>query len=232
VDRDHELAAVLADDTRYGIYRSIAERPGAEVTVVDVADRFGLHPNVARMHLAKLEQAGFVVTGLRRTSGGGRPAKLYRLSDLAITFGYPPRRYELLSRLALAALADGRLSGDIERACHDTGVAEGRQAVARHGGPPDDRAAAARLVRQVAEEQGMLPEVRWDDGRLQLTVRNCAFHELSSADPDLVCAMHRAFLAGLLEVVLRPLGTVACSDGAGRLSRGDDRCTLVCTLGS
>ena len=96
MDRDHELSAVLADDTRYRIYRAIAERPGEDVTVADIAERFDLHPNVARMHLSKLEQAGFLATDLRRTSGGGRPAKLYRLSDLVVTFGFPPRRYELL----------------------------------------------------------------------------------------------------------------------------------------
>ena len=37
MDRDHELSAVLADDTRYHIYRWIAEQPGTDVTVADVA---------------------------------------------------------------------------------------------------------------------------------------------------------------------------------------------------
>jgi len=229
VDRDHELAAVLADDTRYRVYRSIAANPRDEVTVADVAARFGLHPNVARMHLAKLEQAGFVETGLRKTSAGGRPARLYRLSDKVLTFGFPPRRYELLARLALAALADSADREAIEAACREVGTAEGRRALAG-GGPPNDRHAASALVARVAEDQGLLPEVEWDDGRLQLTVHNCAFHELSGADPQLVCAMHRAFLAGVLEVVLGSFGTVACADEAGRLSLGDDRCRLVCSV--
>mgnify|MGYP000923732023 CR=1 FL=1 len=230
MDRDHELAAVLADDTRYRVYRSIAEHPRDEVTVAEIAARFSLHPNVARMHLSKLEQAGFVETGLRKTSAGGRPARLYRLSEKVLTFGFPPRRYELLARLALNALTEGGDRHEIEAACRETGAAEGRQALAVGGGPPADRHAAAALVARVAEEQGLLPEVEWDDGRLRLTVPNCAFHELSGADPELVCAMHRAFLAGVLEVVLAPIGSVACSDEGGRLSRGDDRCRLVCTL--
>ena len=74
-DSDHEASVVLADETRYRIYRAIAEHPGEDVTVADIARRFGLHPNVARMHLGKLERGGFVTTGLRRSSGGGRPAK-------------------------------------------------------------------------------------------------------------------------------------------------------------
>jgi predicted ArsR family transcriptional regulator len=231
VDRDHELAAVLADDTRYRIYRSIVERGGDEVTVADIATRFSLHPNVARMHLAKLEQAGFLDAGLRKTSGGGRPARLYRLSDQVVSLGFPPRRYELLSRLALGSLAEGGDVGDIERACRDIGAAEGRQALARHGGPPADTDTALRLVARVAEEQGLLPDVEWQSGRLLLTVRNCAFAELSGSDPELVCSMHRAFLAGLLEVVLDSLGTVACANEGGRLSQGEDRCTLACSLG-
>ena len=73
MDRDHELSAVLADDTRYRIYRSIAERPGEDVTVADIAEQFGLHPNVARMHLAKLEQAGFLATAsAARPGAAGR----------------------------------------------------------------------------------------------------------------------------------------------------------------
>ena len=113
-------------------------RPGTDVTVADVAEEFGLHPNVARMHLSKLEQAGFLATGFRRAAGGGRPAKLYRLSDKVVTFGFPPRRYELLSRLALDSLSAGGTRDDAMRACREAGVAEGRRALA------GERRAAAR----------------------------------------------------------------------------------------
>ena len=171
--------------------------------MADVAGEFGLHPNVARMHLAKLEQAGFLATGFRRAPGGGRPAKLYRLSDKVVTFGFPPRRYELLSRLALDALSAGGTRDDALRVCREAGVAEGRRALAGDAEPPRDRAAAGELVAQVAEEQGLLPEVGWRDGSLSVIVNNCSFRELSGADPDLVCAMHRAFLEGILQVVHR-----------------------------
>jgi len=232
VDRDHELSAVLADDTRYRIYRAIAERPGEDVTVADIARRFDLHPNVARMHLSKLEQAGFLATDLRRTSGGGRPAKLYRLSDLVVTFGFPPRRYELLSRLALGALAGGGAREDALRVCREAGAAEGRRALAGEAAAPGDRAAAAELVRQVAEDQGLLPEVGWKEQTLAVVVHNCTFRELSGADPDLICAMHRAFLAGVLEVVTAGLGPLHVSPDDCRISCGGERCEMLCTFDS
>jgi len=232
VDRDHELSAVLADDTRYRIYRAIAERPGEDVTVADIAKRFDLHPNVARMHLSKLEQAGFLATDFRRTSGGGRPAKLYRLSDLVVTFGFPPRRYELLSRLALGALSAGGSREDALRVCREAGAAEGRRALAGDTAAPHDRAAAAELVQQIAEDQGLLPEVAWQERALAVVVHNCTFHELSGADPDLVCAMHRAFLEGVLEVVTAGLGPLHISPGDCRISCGGERCEMLCTFDS
>jgi predicted ArsR family transcriptional regulator len=232
VDRDHELSAVLADDTRYHIYRWIAERPGTDVTVADVAAEFGLHPNVARMHLAKLEQAGFLATGFRRAPGGGRPAKLYRLSDKVVTFGFPPRRYELLSRLALDALSAGGTRDDAVRVCREAGIAEGRRALAGDSEPPRDHAAASALVAQIAEEQGLLPEVAWQDGSLLVVVNNCSFRELSGTDPDLVCAMHRAFLEGIIQVATAGLGKLAIAPDDCRISCGAERCELLCSFAS
>jgi predicted ArsR family transcriptional regulator len=230
VDRDHELSAVLADDTRYHIYRWVAEQPASDVTVADVAAQFGLHPNVARMHLAKLEQAGFLTTSFRRAAGGGRPAKLYRLSELVVTFGFPPRRYELLSRLALAALAAGGTRDAAVRVCREAGAAEGRRALAGDGEPPRDRAAAAALVASITEDQGLLPEVAWRDGALRVVVNNCSFRELSGADPDLVCAMHRAYLEGILRVATAGLGRLAVGSDDCRISCGDARCELLCSF--
>jgi predicted ArsR family transcriptional regulator len=232
VDREHELSAVLADDTRYHIYRWIAERPAADVTVADVAAEFSLHPNVARMHLAKLEQAGFLATSFRRAAGGGRPAKLYRLSDMVVTFGFPPRRYELLSRLALYALAAGGTRDDALRVCLEAGAAEGRRVLAGDADAPRDRAAVSALVTQITEEQGLLPEVGWQDGQLNVVVNNCSFRELSGVDPDLVCAMHRAFLEGILQVATSGLGSIEIAPDDCRISCGGERCELRCSFAS
>lgn len=230
MDREHELSAVMADDTRYRIYRWVAERLGADVTVAETAEVFGLHPNVARMHLAKLEQAGFLATSFRRSRGGGRPAKLYRLSDLVTTFGFPPRRYELLSRLALDALAAGGSRDAALRVCREAGAAEGRRALAGEAEPPRGGEAAAAAIAAVAEEQGLLPEVVWEDHTLRVIVRNCSFRELSGTDPDLVCAMHRAFLGGVLEVMTARLGRLEIDQGDGRISCGDACCEMRCTF--
>ena len=108
---------------------------------------------------ASLNAVGFVATGLRRSSGGGRPARLYRLSDRVVSFGFPPRRYELLSRLALEALAAGGSHADALRVCREAGVAEGERTLADAGRPPADAADAAEMVLRITEDQGLLPEI-------------------------------------------------------------------------
>ena len=228
MDRAHELSAVLADDTRYNIYRAIAEQAVADFTVADIAKRFHLHPHVARMHLAKLEQAGFLVTDLRKTAGGGRPPRLYRLSDKVVTFGFPPRRYELLARLALAALAAGGSVAEAGAAAREAGLAEGRRVLAERRRPLRSREDIAEAVRVVAEEQGLLPELDWHGDGLRLTVRNCAFRELSGDDPELVCGMHRAFLEGILGVVVAACGPVSFTVAEESISCGADCCELDC----
>jgi predicted ArsR family transcriptional regulator len=219
------LTAVLADGTRFRIYRSIVERPGIDATVADVAARFDLHPNVARMHLTKLEQAGLLSTSLRKSGSGGRPARLYRLSDKVAALTMPPRRYDLLSGLALKALAE---TGELDRVaivCRESGTEAAQVYVSEH--PQHGRLGRDELVaaiRAVGDEVGMLPEVKWERSTLAVDVRNCVFKELSSAQPDLVCVMHRAFLEGFIERLAG--GGDAAIKATSAISRGDDRCRL------
>jgi predicted ArsR family transcriptional regulator len=231
VDQQHRLTAVLADGTRFRIYRSIVEQPGAEVTVTDVAARFELHPNVARMHLTKLEQAGLLATSLRKGGSGGRPARLYRLSGKVSSLIMPPRRYDLLSDLALKVLSE---TGDLDRVaavCRESGTEAGRVYVSGH--PEYRRLGRDELVeaiREVGDEIGMLPEVRWERSTLSLDVRNCVFKELSSAQPELVCVMHRAFLEGFIEQ-LAGADSDAAIKASSAISQGDDRCRLRIRFG-
>jgi predicted ArsR family transcriptional regulator len=225
VDREQRLTAVLADGTRYRIYRWVVSDPGHEVSVADTATEFGLHPNVARMHLGKLEQAGLLTTSLRKHKGGGRPAKLYRLSDEVTSFALPPRRFELLADLAVRALDASADRDQTIGICRQAGAEAGRQFAAQHPERLDvEPAALGSTIAEIAEQHGMLPSVHWTQDELAIDVRNCVFKEISQGRPELVCAMHRAFFEGVVEAV--------AGDGSGldtsklAISRGDDRCEL------
>ena len=229
MEREHLASAVLADDTRFGIYRHIAERPGTQVSVVDVAEQFGLHPNVARMHLGKLEQAGFLAASQRRSPAGGRPAKLYRLADGVHVFAIPPRRYELLAELALDVVAVTAKQEAVESVCREAGQAEGRRYLSEQGVQPARPIELAEAVRAVAEGLGLLPRVWVDDAGLHVDVRNCVFRETGRRHPDLACGMHRAYLEGVVQALGGTPNGPFGADGES-IRCGGDCCHLVCSL--
>ena len=68
-----KITSVLSDPTRYKIYQYITERHN-DVTVQEIADQFEIHPNVARLHLSKLEDVSMLSSETKKTGKGGRPS--------------------------------------------------------------------------------------------------------------------------------------------------------------
>src|SRR5882724_2613178 len=93
------ITSAFGDPTRRDIYLYVrdAER-GA--TASEIAERFELHPNVARHHLDKLAGGGYVEVGIERTDGGvGRPSKRYRVTEDHMTLELPVRHDDLMITL-------------------------------------------------------------------------------------------------------------------------------------
>ena len=97
------VTSAFGDPTRRDIYLFV--RAGADgVTAAEVAERFDLHPNVARHHLEKLTAGGYLTVELARHETAGRPSKRYRAGELDTSLNFPPRRDDLLATLLARAL--------------------------------------------------------------------------------------------------------------------------------
>ena len=88
-----KLTATLGDPTRRSIYLRVrsSEEP---LTAATIAKEFGIHPNVARHHLDRLADEGYLEVTRRRQSGktgpgAGRPAKCYTPTDKEIDLRFP-----------------------------------------------------------------------------------------------------------------------------------------------
>ena len=74
------ITSAFGDPTRRQIYLFAHEHPEG-VTAGEVAERFDLHPNVARHHLDKLTAGSPLEVSTARapgSPGAGRPSKRYR----------------------------------------------------------------------------------------------------------------------------------------------------------
>lgn len=98
-----KITNVLSDPTRYYIYQYITKRH-QEVTVQEIADNFNIHPNVARLHLSKLEDVNMLISETKKTGKGGRPSRLYRLSDDVIQLNFPFRDYQMLAKITMESM--------------------------------------------------------------------------------------------------------------------------------
>lgn len=200
----------LEDPLRRRLYQYIAEHEGS-VSREQAADAAGIGRTLAAYHLDKLADAGLLNISYQRPDGrggpgAGRPAKMYSPTTTEMSFGVPPRDYELLARLLVSAVendATGAIRVAIDSAARDAGRSA---ADSTHG----DLMSALR-------ECGFLPHIA-DDGLIRL--RNCPFHAVARDHQDIVCGLNLRLIEGVVD------GS-SCRDAHPELSPRPGRCCVV-----
>ncbi|WCN38973.1 helix-turn-helix transcriptional regulator [Aneurinibacillus uraniidurans] len=199
-----KLTSVLADPTRFSIYQYVVGRHRA-VTVQEVAEQFDIHPNVARLHLTKLEDVNLLNSASEKTGKGGRPSRLYSLSDQVISLQFPPRDYQMLANIAIETLAS---LGEVgQKALYEMGKKFGheaaRQALEKERFPVSNMSLDDKIesIQRLVLAQGLNPEIQVvDDQTLRFRVFNCTFKEIALKNSESICQMHHALLLGIFEM--------------------------------
>lgn len=205
LDRRIAGIAVLDQPVRRALYRLLAA-DDRWVGRDEAAAALNVPRSVAAFHLDKLADAGvaevrFERTTGRRGPGAGRPAKLYRRAQREVAASVPERSYDL---------AGSMLAGAVHAAVeHGRDPAEALAEVAASVGRAlGEEAAEAAGVAEGAPSGGDGPELLGalaDHGYeprregADVVLANCPFHRLAQEHREVVCAMNRDFLAGLLE---------------------------------
>lgn len=200
-----KITNVLSDPTRYYIYQYITKRH-REVTVQEVADNFNIHPNVARLHLSKLEDVNMLVSETKKTGKGGRPSRLYRLSEDVIQLHFPYRDYMLLSKVAIQTMLS---LGEIgKEALYFTGKRFGaevveQELVKKSLGDALNFEEKLTILKNAATLAGFYPEFETsaDQTKIFFQIYNCPFKEVAEEHSETVCSMHHEFLKGMFEAL-------------------------------
>jgi len=211
----------LADPTRRRLYLYTVSRPeGAGRD--EAAEATGISRGLAAFHLDRLIADGLLVADYRRLTGrtgpgAGRPAKIYRRSDLELSFSVPRRNHELLARLFAQAMsstpsfspgASGTPLDALLDAARDLGIALGVEARRTAGARPG-RQRLLEAAAAVLQENGFEPRAQ---GNACLVLGNCPFIPLAREYVELVCQANLALMEGLasglrikgVEAVLEP----------------------------
>ena len=214
-DRSAQVVAVaaLAEPTRRRLYEHVVRQP-VPVSRDDVAGALGLARATAAFHLDRLVADGLLDIHFERRSGrtgpgAGRPAKLYRRSDVPVEVSLPERHYDLAGELLAAAMVEAERTGESPRTVLE-------RCAFRRGQELTAGVATGGAAAVVGVLEGAGFEPRAVDGAIALA--NCPFHALAQQQTDLVCGMNLHLLDGVLAGVpdaglvasLRPEVSMCC----------------------
>jgi predicted ArsR family transcriptional regulator len=165
------------------------------MTIAEISDQLGVHPNTVRFHLDNLvteDRVERVEADHRRP---GRPPLMFRAVPRMDPGG--PRRYQLLAEILTLGLAGDR---NASAKALQAGRAWGRRLTPPTGQAkaPGARQSIDRLV-GLLDELGFAPQQRTVRGDTQVRLRHCPFLELAEGRSGVVCPIHLGLMQGALE---------------------------------
>lgn len=214
------ITDAFGDPTRRGIYL-FAREEAAGVTATQVAEKFGVHPNVARHHLDKLAAGGYLEVATVRASGAGRPSKRYRVLHEHMPLEMPVRHDDILISLlgrALAELGEERATALAE----EVGIEYGRAMAAAMGDTTAGQRSVRTALHAVADAlsaHGFASRAEQQGDQLRIVSEHCPFGEAVIEHP-VICAVDRGMVSGMLGSLYGETPV----DLKSSLPKGDARC--------
>jgi predicted ArsR family transcriptional regulator len=226
------VTSAFGDPTRRRVYL-YARESATGVTASQVAQRFSLHPNVARHHLDKLAAGGYLEVFSVKTelAGAGRPSKRYRASGPAPVLESSKRGEDLLVALLGGALA--LLPQPVaEEMAEQVGFAYGCKLAASMAGGAGGESqrsfrAALRAVADALTAHGFAARAEARGHSLALIKDACPFFGTAVQHP-VVCAVDRGMVKGMLGTLYS--GTTGPAESSSR-AMGDETCMTCLPAG-
>lgn len=174
-----------------GILEVLEQQP-EPVTVAELSEATGQHPNTVREHLDALVEADLVERTPQQTSGRGRPAWLYAVR--------PPERPASPEYAGLASALARQIattSPDPQGEAAAAGEDWGRRLAEDAPAPGRGAVAARRGVVDLLGGLGFEPKTNARATTTRLT--RCPLLETAIEHPEVVCSVHLGIVRGALE---------------------------------
>jgi predicted ArsR family transcriptional regulator len=209
--RWHAVAA-LVDPVRRALYDYVRRQRRA-VTREEAADAHAISRGLTAFHLDKLVDVGLLraryEAPVGRARGRGRTPKVYEPAGEDLLLTVPQRHYELVGEILADAIAAHPAA---DEGAQQEAFGRGRRLAGRRppttGSDGDDLAPVAAVLAQCGFEPRLAPAepvaepVGTGDGGQapeRVLLDNCPFHALAVRQPELICGLNRAFVAGVLD---------------------------------
>ena len=195
----YAITNAFGDSTRREIYLYAHEHDEG-LTAASVAERFGLHANVARHHLEKLAAGGHLDVTIDSSvrTGAGRPAKRYRHAGAQVSLDVPVKTDDLVLTLlgrAIAMLPDAEAQLMAEQVGEEYGKAMA-SAMSADGAQRSFRS-ALHAVADALTAHGFAAHAEKRGTQLRIISNHCPFGDIAIEHP-VICAVDRGMVRGML----------------------------------
>lgn len=199
-----KITGTLADETRFRIYEFLLQNKRA-FTVQEIAEQFDIHPNVARLHLAKLSEINVLSADFVKTGRGGRPGRVYRATAEGISLTFPRREEPMLLQILLKLIntlgADALEKG--KEIAYTQGQKDMNDIITRHSKSPGSLEEKTVILTEQAALIGYIPSIETKEGvtAIRFLIYNCPFHHQLPHCQEEICALHEAYLRGQTDLL-------------------------------
>ena len=187
---------------RRGLILTMLRASDAPLSIADIADELGVHPNTVRFHLDTLIAADRVEQVPGDTGAPGRPPILYRARRAMDRNG--PSNYRLLATMLTSQLATS--TRNPAKTATELGRTWGPALVdaPRRHGTPTKTQALTRIVDLLAD-LGFEPEPHTGAHTRQIRLRHCPFLALVDDHAEVICPLHLGLMQGALAALNSPV---------------------------
>jgi predicted ArsR family transcriptional regulator len=222
------ITSAFGDPTRRDIYL-FARDVEAGVTAAEAAERFELHPNVARHHLDKLAGGGYLEASVAPSGSAGRPSKRFRAPEGSMTLEFPVRQDDLLITLlgrTLSLLPREQAEAMAEEVGAEFGAVMARSVGDSAEGRRSFRSALHAVADALTAHGFAAHAERKTNGELRLVSEHCPFGDAAIEHP-VICAVDRGLVKGMLATLYGDATTAT----EASLPMGDLHCVTTIDAG-
>jgi predicted ArsR family transcriptional regulator len=218
---------VVRYDFLKDIVEYVAMHPSS--TIPEIVESTTYSYTAVKHALDELVKQGVLKSERRLVSRRGRPAAYFTL-DKPFMIITPPRQYLLLSKMIMQGLLEKLGVDGVKKFFSDLGETMGIDAVSsvKQGKRKIGIAESARFVERYLNEYGAHAKVSVSGDRMNVTIENCVFYEVSKEYGGVICEAHESFFRSFFKAVANI--TLANFSHEQCIAKGDKCCVFKIQL--
>ncbi|NLY78919.1 MAG: transcriptional regulator [Lysinibacillus sp.] len=198
-----KITSTLADETRFQIYEYMLQQKKS-FTVQEIAQKFNIHPNVARLHLTKLTEINVITADFLKSGKGGRPGRIYKATEQGVELSFPKREDTNLIKWSIELIKElgPRALETTKKISYEDGFNEMKQRLSKLS-PQINFDEKLDLLSEAALLVGYIPKIiDTEKGKkLTLTIYNCPYKNQLNEHSEIICELHKSYIKGHVDAL-------------------------------